>query len=52
MTKAIILDPYNQFDHNQGTQREDLYISKFMAKLKHFAIINDVAVHLVAHQVS
>jgi hypothetical protein len=50
--KAIILDPYNQFDHNQGTQREDLYISKFMAKLKHFAIINDVAVHLVAHQVT
>lgn len=50
--KAIILDPYNQFDHNQGNQREDLYISKFMAKLKHFAIINDVAVHLVAHQVT
>lgn len=50
--KAVILDPYNQFDHNQGNQREDLYISKFMAKLKHFAVINDVAVHLVAHQVT
>jgi len=50
--KYVILDPYNQFDHQQGTQREDLYISKFMAKLKRFAIINDVAVHLVCHQVT
>lgn len=50
--KAVILDPYNQFDHNQGNQREDLYISKFMANLKRFSIINDVAVHLVAHQVT
>lgn len=50
--KAVILDPYNQFDHNQGNQREDLYISKFMAQLKRFAIVNDIAVHLVAHQVT
>jgi len=50
--KAIILDPYNQFDHQQGISREDLYISKFMAKLKRFAILNDVAVHLVCHQVT
>lgn len=48
--KAIILDPYNQFDHQIGNSREDLYISKFMAKLKRFAIINNVAIHLVAHQ--
>lgn len=48
--KSIILDPYNQFDHQMGNSREDLYISKFMAKLKRFAIINDVSIHLVAHQ--
>lgn len=50
--KRIILDPYNQFDHHQGNSREDLYISKFMAGIKRFAILNDVAVHLVAHQVT
>lgn len=50
--KRVILDPYNQFDHHQGNSREDLYISKFMANIKRFAIINDVAVHLVAHQVT
>jgi twinkle protein len=48
--KSIILDPYNQFDHQIGSGREDLYISKFMAKLKRFAILNDVSIHLVAHQ--
>ena len=50
--KSIILDPYNQFDHNIGNSREDLYISKFMANIKRFAIINDVSIHLVAHQVT
>jgi twinkle protein len=50
--RSVILDPYNQFDHNQGTQREDLYISKFMATLKRFALLNDISIHLVAHQVT
>jgi twinkle protein len=50
--RSVILDPYNQFDHNQGNQREDLYISKFMAYIKRFALINDISIHLVAHQVT
>lgn len=50
--RSIILDPYNQFDHQQGTQREDLYISKFMANLKRYALIQDISIHLVAHQVT
>jgi twinkle protein len=50
--KAVLLDPYNQFDHQQGTSREDLYISKFMAGLKRYALTHDIAVHLVAHQVT
>ena len=33
-------------------EREDLYISRFMAELKRFAIDNNVSVHLVAHQVT
>jgi twinkle protein len=50
--RSVILDPYNQFDHNQGNQREDLYISKFMANIKRFALLNDISIHLVAHQVT
>jgi len=51
--KAIVLDPYNQIHHRIGKgEREDLYISKFMSKLKQFALQHDVAVHLVAHQLS
>lgn len=44
--KAVILDPYNQFDHTQGNQRDDLYIGKFMAILKRFALKHEVAIHL------
>lgn len=50
---TVILDPYNQIQHmmNPG-EREDLYISRFMAKLKRFAVDHGVSVHLVAHQVT
>lgn len=48
-----LFDPYNQFDHVMPNgQREDLYIAKFMSKLKRFSINNDVGVHLIAHQVT
>jgi len=47
----LIIDPYNTVEHlmNAG-EREDLYISRFMAKLKRFAVDNNISVHLVAHQ--
>ena len=51
--KTVVIDPYNQIQHKmQGGEREDLYISRFMSKLKAFAVKHDVAVHLVAHQVT
>jgi twinkle protein len=51
--KTVVLDPYNQIQHKmQGGEREDLYISRFMSKLKKFAVQHEVAVHLVAHQVT
>lgn len=51
--QTVVLDPYNQIQHMmQHGEREDLYISRFMAKLKRFAIDHNVAVHLVAHQVT
>lgn len=49
----LILDPYNTIDHelNSG-EREDLYISRFMSKLKRFAVKNYLPIQLVAHQLT
>lgn len=47
----LIIDPYNTVEHlMKAGEREDLYISRFMAMLKRFAIENSITVHLVAHQ--
>lgn len=49
----LILDPYNTIDHelNAG-EREDLYISRFMSKLKRYAVLNYLPIQLVAHQLT
>lgn len=47
------IDPYNQIEHlMERGEREDLYISRFMSKLKKFSIDNDICFGLVAHQVT
>jgi twinkle protein len=47
----LIIDPYNTVEHLMvGGEREELYISRFMARLKRFAVDNNISVHLVAHQ--
>jgi twinkle protein len=49
--RYLVIDPYNWVEHKMKPgEREDLYISRFMAQLKNFAKVNDVSVHLVAHQ--
>lgn len=49
----LIIDPYNTIEHLMSNgEREDLYISRFMAVLKRFAIENDISIHLVAHQIT
>ena len=49
----LIIDPYNTIEHLlRGGEREDLYISRFMAKLKRFAVENDISIQLVAHQIT
>lgn len=51
--KTLTIDPYNQVWHEMlSGEREDLYISRFMASLKSFAVKHDVCVNLVAHQVT
>lgn len=51
--RTLIIDPYNTIEHlmNAG-EREDLYISRFMTRLKRFSIENDISVNLVAHQLT
>lgn len=49
--KTLIIDPYNTVEHlMKPGEREDLYISRFMAQLKRFAVEENISIHLVAHQ--
>lgn len=49
----LIIDPYNTIEHlMKPNEREDLYISRFMASLKRFAIEQNISIHLVAHQIT
>ena len=50
--RTLLLDPFNQFDHHQEGMMIDMYISKFMSKLKAFASSRGVSIHLIAHQVT
>lgn len=51
--RHLIIDPYNTVEHlMRAGERDDLYISRFMSRLKKFAVSNDVSVHLVAHQLT
>lgn len=48
--KRMVFDPFNQFDHIQGSKMIDQYVSWFMSQLKRLALETDTSVHLVAHQ--
>ncbi|MGR3301760.1 MAG: DnaB-like helicase C-terminal domain-containing protein, partial [Candidatus Scalindua sp.] len=49
----VIIDPYNMIEHDlRISDREDLYISKFMTRLKRIALRCHVSVTLIAHQVT
>ena len=51
--RTLIIDPYNTVEHMiKNGEREDLYISRFMAELKRFAVAYDLSVNLVAHQIT
>jgi len=47
--KALVIDPYNRLESEQGNRNETLYISELLDKLTNFAQINDVLVVLMAH---
>lgn len=51
--RTLIIDPYNTIEHKiRSGEREDLYISRFMAQLKRFAVEYDLSINLVAHQLT
>lgn len=51
--RTLIIDPYNTVEHKMKSgEREDLYISRFMAQLKSFAVEYDLSINLVAHQLT
>lgn len=51
--RTLIIDPYNTVEHKMRSgEREDLYISRFMANLKRFAVEYDLSINLVAHQIT
>jgi twinkle protein len=47
--KALVIDPYNRIESEQGNRNETLYISELLDKLTNFAQINDALVILMAH---
>lgn len=47
--KALVIDPYNRLESEQGRKNETQYVSEVLDKLTNFAQMNDVLVILMAH---
>lgn len=47
--KALVIDPYNRLENEQGSRNETQYISMLLDRLTNFAQRNDVLIILMAH---
>lgn len=47
--KALVIDPYNRLESEQGSRSETQYISELLDKLTNFAQRNDLLIILMAH---
>lgn len=47
--KALVIDPYNRLENEQGQQNETHYVSLLLDKLQTFAVRNDVLIILMVH---
>lgn len=47
--KALVIDPYNRLENEQGGRNETQYISGLLDKLTNFAQHNDILIILMAH---
>ncbi|HKJ44047.1 MAG TPA: hypothetical protein VKA27_18260, partial [Sunxiuqinia sp.] len=46
---GILIDPWNEIEHDMGRQSETVYVSKALTKIRKFCRVNDVHIWLVAH---
>ena len=46
---GLVIDPYNEIEHNRGKESETDYISKFLSKVRNFSRESDAHVWVVAH---
>lgn len=47
--KALVIDPFNRLESEQGTRNETQYISELLDRLTNFAQRNDILIILMAH---
>lgn len=47
--KALVIDPYNRLESEQGRKNETQYISELLDRLTNFAQQNDILIILMAH---
>lgn len=47
--KGLVIDPWNEIEHDFGNLREDQYISMQLTKIRRFARLNGVHVWVIAH---
>lgn len=46
---GLVIDPWNEVEHDFGSLREDQYISRELAKIRKFARFNGIHIWVVAH---
>ena len=47
--KGLVIDPWNEIEHEIGRDSETVYISKVLTKIRKFCRINDIHCWIVAH---
>ena len=47
--KGLIIDPWNEIEHNRGKESETDYVSKALSKVRKFSRVNDMHTWIVAH---
>lgn len=46
---VVTIDPWNEFEHEMGTLREDQYLAKTLGEIREFAAIHNIHFFVVAH---
>jgi twinkle protein len=46
---GLVIDPWNELEHNRGSMTETDYASKTLSKIRKFSRVNDIHTWIVAH---